>query len=49
MSWLSTARCMKQAQGNAEPKAAVAIVEEVPGQHRVTLGTDKGYDSKGFF
>jgi IS5 family transposase len=23
------------------------MVEEIPGQHRVTLGGDKGYDSKG--
>ena len=34
--------------GHAEPQAAVAMVEEIPGQHRVTLGADKGYDSKGF-
>ncbi len=27
-------------------EAAVAIVEEIPGQQRVTLGADKGYDRK---
>ena len=40
--------CVTQADGHAEPQAAVAMVEEIPGQHRVTLGADKGYDSKGF-
>jgi IS5 family transposase len=24
------------------------MVEEIPGQHRITLGGDKGYDSKEF-
>jgi transposase len=37
-----------QADGRAEPQAAVAMVEEIPGQHRVTLGADKGYDRKDF-
>ena len=36
------------ADGRAEPQAASAMVEEIPGQHRVTLGADKGYDSKEF-
>jgi transposase len=36
------------ADGRAEPQAAVAMVEEIPGQQRVTLGADKGYDSKEF-
>ena len=39
--------CVTAADGHAEPQAAVAMVEEIPGQHRVTLGADKGYDSKG--
>jgi transposase len=37
-----------QADGRAEPQAAVAMVEELPGQQRVTLGADKGYDRKEF-
>jgi transposase len=37
-----------QADGRAEPQAAIAMVEKLPGQHRVTLGADKGYDSKQF-
>ncbi len=40
--------CVTLAQGRAEPQAAVAMVEEIPGQHRVTVGGDKGYDSKEF-
>ena len=37
-----------QADGRAEPQAALAMVEEIPGEHRVTLGADKGYDRKEF-
>jgi transposase len=40
--------CVTLAEGRAEVEAAVAMVEEIPGQHRVTLGADKGYDSKEF-
>jgi transposase len=40
--------CVTQAEGRAEVEAAVAMVEEIPGQHRVTLGGDKGYDTKEF-
>jgi transposase len=40
--------CVTQADGRAEPQAALAMVEELPGEHRVTLGADKGYDSKQF-
>jgi transposase len=40
--------CVTLAQGRAEPQAAVAMVEEIAGQHRVTLGADKGYDRKEF-
>jgi len=40
--------CVTLAEGRAEPEAAVAMVEEIPGQHRITLGGDKGYDSKEF-
>ena len=40
--------CVTLAEGRAEVEAAVAMVEEIPGQHRVTLGGDKGYDTKEF-
>ena len=36
------------ADGRAEPQAAIAMVEQIPGQQRVTLGADKGYDRKEF-
>jgi transposase len=38
--------CVTQATGRAEPEAALAMVEEIAGWHRVTLGADKGYDRK---
>jgi transposase len=38
--------CLTQATGRAEPEAALAMVEEIPGWHRLTLGADKGYDRK---
>jgi transposase len=34
-----------QATGTAEREAALAMAEEIPGQHRVTLGADKNYDT----
>ncbi len=37
-----------QPTGNAEPRAALAMVAEIPGWARVTLGADKGYDQKEF-
>ncbi len=40
--------CVTAADGRAEPQAAVAMMEEIPGRHRVTLGADKGYDRKDF-
>jgi hypothetical protein len=40
--------CVNLAEGRAEVEAAVAMVEEIPGQHRVTLGGDKNYDTKEF-
>ncbi|MGH9477564.1 MAG: IS5 family transposase [Terriglobales bacterium] len=39
---------LTQPSGTAEPEAALAMVEEIPGWHRVTLGADKGYDRKEF-
>src|SRR5579863_5113537 len=40
--------CVTLAEGRAEPEAALALVEEIPGESRITLGADKGYDSKEF-
>jgi len=40
--------CVTLADGRAEVEAAVAMVEEIPGEHRVTLGGDKNYDTKEF-
>jgi IS5 family transposase len=40
--------CVTQATGRAEPQAAIAMVKAIAGWHRVTLGADKGYDSKEF-
>ena len=40
--------CVTLAEGRAEVEAAVAMVEEIPGQHRVTVGGDKAYDTQEF-
>jgi IS5 family transposase len=45
---LAVNACVTLAQGRAEVEAAVAMVEEIPGQHRVTLGGDKAYDTREF-
>lgn len=37
-----------QATGHAERDAAIAMVDQVPGAYRATLGADKGYDSADF-
>jgi transposase len=37
---------LTQATGTAEPEAALAMVEELAGWGRRTLGADKGYDQK---
>ena len=37
-----------QADGTAERDAAVVMIESIPGDDRVTIGVDKGYDTKGF-
>ncbi len=40
---------LTQATGTAEREAALEMAERIPGgQKRVTLGADKGYDTKGF-
>jgi transposase len=36
------------ATGRAEREAAVAMLEEIPGVGRVTVGADKGYDTQEF-
>jgi transposase len=37
-----------QANGTAERDAALVMLEQTPGQHRVTVGADKAYDTKDF-
>jgi transposase len=37
-----------QADGTAERDAAVVMIESIPGDNQVTVGADKGYDTKGF-
>ena len=36
------------ATGTAEREAAISMVEDVPGAHRITIGADKGYDCADF-
>ncbi len=36
------------ATGRAEREAAIAMLEEVPGSQRLTVGADKAYDTKDF-
>ncbi len=36
------------ATGTAERDAALEMAADIPGRHRVTLGADKGYDTRGF-
>jgi transposase len=37
-----------RADGTAERDAAVVMLSSLPGDERVTVGADKGYDTKGF-
>ena len=37
-----------QANGTAERDAALILLEQIPGSRRVTVGTDKGYDTRDF-
>jgi transposase len=37
-----------QAHGTAERYAALVMLEQIPGGHRVTVGADKGYDTQDF-
>jgi len=36
------------ATGTAEREAALAMIGAIPGQHRITVGADKAYDTKDF-
>ncbi len=36
------------ATGTAEREAAAAMVEAVPGRHRITVGADRAYDTRDF-
>jgi hypothetical protein len=40
--------CVTAATGRTEPQSAIAMVAAILGCHRITLGADKGYDSKEF-
>jgi transposase len=39
---------LTHATGTAEREAAIAMVEGVPGRHRITVGADKAYDTADF-
>ena len=39
---------LKMASGTAERDAAVEMAERIEGEKRVTVGADKGYDTRGF-
>jgi len=39
---------LTKATGTAEREAAIAMVEDLPDQGRITLGTDKSYDTQDF-
>ena len=39
---------MLQANGTAERDAALALLEQIPGSQRVTVGGDKAYDTHDF-
>jgi transposase len=39
---------LTQASGYAEREAALEMLDEVPGDHRITLGGDRGFDTQDF-
>jgi IS5 family transposase len=39
---------LTQATGTAERDAAAALIAEIPGRHRITVGADKAYDTAAF-
>ncbi len=45
---LVVATLTTHAYGSAERDAALRMAESLPGTHRVTLGADKGYDTRDF-
>lgn len=45
---LVVAAQLSEASGTAERDVAVAMLEELEGQHRITLGGDKNYDTRDF-
>jgi len=45
---LAVAGCVIPASGHAERAAALALLGERQGRERVTLGADKGYDTRDF-
>ena len=45
---LVVAACVTPATGTAEREAAVAMVEDLGGEQRITLGADKAYDTTDF-
>jgi transposase len=45
---LAVSGCVTQANSYAEREAALAMVEEIPSSHRITLGADKAYDVRSF-
>src|SRR6185437_15245058 len=36
------------ADGHGERDAALVMIEDLPGQHRLTIAADKGYDTRDF-
>jgi hypothetical protein len=40
--------CLSKATGTAEPAAALAMLGDLPGGRRVTVGADKAYDTAAF-
>jgi len=48
LNGLVVAAELSEANGTAERDVAVAMLEELEGQHRITLGGDKNYDTRDF-
>ena len=45
---LIVAARLTAASGTAEPAAALDMLAEIAGSHRITVGADKGYDTERF-
>ena len=39
---------LAEANGTAERDAALAMLMRIPGSRRLSVGADRGYDSRGF-